>query len=358
MLTPHSVEAMPRVDVFIHTDGPWTGPPPDSTYRARAFWSGRLQNLSATRQRWDCCWRAPANVESVYKYKAFLSVSSQSRQSHSSWVGVLADSDTLFQCSSDEFRSTFHRFGVPLVVSGERRWYPIPRNYPDPFGPLSNMSWKERYDLRHRHQFYPNSGLIAGTSTGFEALASAVQSTPRFPCCAFQGDKAGFALDPCSSCRPIRRFPDPVSCTVEDQACLQVALASRSHSPPHAIDSNAELFLNLNELTPSDLAITDDGRIAFRHTGAVPCVLHSNGHKGILRYLAPQIRAQARWAVMPGSKASGADADRATWQNGVWRRFRLKHAAARDNKHEQGRHRTGVYREKDPSVTHAVTGSS
>lgn len=318
------MSAAAGIDVFIHTDGAFTAPPPESAYRARAFWSGQMRNLSGVRQQWDCCWRAPMNVESVHKYETLLEVSARLRRARSdAWVGVLADSDTFFQCTAHEFRMRFKRFGVPLVVSGERSWYPIPRNFPDPFGPV-NMSWKQRYDLRHRRQFYPNSGLIAGSAAGFEALATAVRATPRFPCCAFEGDRAGFALDPCSSCRPIRRFPAPVDCTVEDQACLQVALASRRHAPAHAIDTNADLFLSLNQLTPSDLALTDDGRIAYHRTGSVPCVLHSNGHKGILQYLAPHISAANRWSV---SKDSAADnAGRKTWQNGVWRQFRLQRA--------------------------------
>ena len=313
----------PAVDVWIHTNRDWNRPPRGSAYEAHAFWSVQLRNLSLERHRWDCCWRHPSNLDSVHKYSALLEVSAK-RRARSGWLGLLADSDVMFQCTAEELRGRFQRFGVPLVVSGERRWYPIPRDFPDPFGPSRSLSWKARYTLRHQRQFYPNSGLVVGTSDGLEALATAVRATPRFPCCAFEGDRAGFALDPCSSCRPIRRFPAPVECTVEDQACLQVALASTRHAPVHAVDANATLFLSLNELTPADLALADDGRVAFKHTGAVPCVLHSNGHKGVLAYLAPHIRASGAWAVAGLHGGANNDAERATWQNGAWRNFRLQ----------------------------------
>lgn len=317
----------PAVDVFIHSDrADWAPPPNRSGYDAHAFWSGSMQDLSAVRRRYDCCWRAPSNVDATFKYDALLEVSRSARASRTGWLGVLADSDVLFQCSARELRSRFRRFGTQIVVSGERRWYPLPRQYPDPFGPV-NMSWKAAFTLRHRHQFYPNSGLILGTSAGFETLAAAVRASPRFPCCAFEGDSNGWALDACSSCRPIRRFPQPVSCAVEDQACLQVALASRHHAPPHAVDVNASVFLSLNELTPNDLALKD-GQLVFRHTGEVPCVLHSNGHKGILAYLEPHLKGQFMWAVTPQTihrkGRQRRELERETWLNGAWRRgFRL-----------------------------------
>ena len=318
------------VDVYVHTDRAWTRPPSGSAYSARAFWSGQLRNLSTLRERWDCCWRAPSNIDSCFKYDGLLQVSARHRRARGdSWTGVLADSDVLFQCSAQELRERFRRFSSPLVVSGERRWYPIPRNFADPFGPPQSLSWKARYQLRHTRQFYPNSGLIIGTSAGFEALASAVKATPKFPCCAFEGDGNGFQLDPCSSCRPIRRFPAPVACTVEDQACMQVALASR-RAPAHVVDVNASLFLNLNELTPADLVRSEDGRIAFRHSGAVPCVLHSNGHKGILSFLEPHLQTAA-WTLTPkrAADAKGLAREREAWQNGAWRQFRIGQAGHR-----------------------------
>ena len=126
----------------------------------------------------------------------------------------------------------------------------------------------------------PRSAVPKKPLHRFESLASALHATPGFPCCAFEGDAAGFQLDACSGCRPIRRFKAPVRCAVEDQACLQVALAARG-APRHAVDRNASLFLSLNFLRPADLALKG-GRLAFKHTGEVPCVLHSNGKLGKL----------------------------------------------------------------------------
>ena len=107
---------------------------------------------------------------------------------------------------------------------------------------------------------------------------------------------------------------------------MQVALASRRVAPAHVVDANSSLFLNLNELVPSDLVLRE-GRIAFKHSRDTPCVLHSNGHKGILSYLAPHLRRGAiAWAVTPSSTGRDAHARReqATWQSGAWRRFQLQ----------------------------------
>ena len=93
-----------HVDVYIHTDGAWERPPGRAAFHAHAGWSGQLMgNLSAVRQRWECCWRAPANVESCYKYDWLLHASAPYRRA-AGWLGVLADSDVLFQCSAEELR--------------------------------------------------------------------------------------------------------------------------------------------------------------------------------------------------------------------------------------------------------------
>ena len=291
------------LDVFIHTDGHISQPPSSSGYRASTFWSGQMRDLSEYKKQWDCCYRAPTNVDACFKYESILNVSASSAAGPS-WLGLLSDSDVVFQCSAKELKNKFRRFGVPLVVSGERRWYPLPRNLPDPFGPV-NGTWKQRYKLRHTYQYYPNSGLIMGSRFGFEALATAIRTaSPSFPCCSFEGDKHGWSLDACSSCRPMRYFPKPVSCAVEDQACAQVALSSRQHAPQHAVDTNATLFLSLNQLTIADLVRNPDGRIAFKPTGEVPCVLHANGDKEIFMQLAwrskGSLSPEVVWAPRPG----------------------------------------------------------
>ena len=101
---PSPRTAQRRVDVYIHTDGAWE-PPSDAGFHAHAGWSGQLVgNLSAVRRQWECCWRAPANVESCYKYDWLLHASAPHRRSSLNWLGVLADSDVLFQCSAEELR--------------------------------------------------------------------------------------------------------------------------------------------------------------------------------------------------------------------------------------------------------------
>ena len=110
---------------------------------------------------------------------------------------------------------------------------------------------------------------------------------------------------------------------------MQVALASRQHAPPHAVDVNASLFLSLNELTPNDLALKD-GKLVYRPTGQVPCVLHSNGHKGILSYLEPQLRSAGAqlWQLTPEATRARQRQHHAreqqTWLNGAWRRVALR----------------------------------
>lgn len=315
--------------MYIHTDGAWERPPGRAAFHAHAGWSGQLMgNLSAVRKQWECCWRAPANVESCYKYDWLLHASAPRRRA-GGWLGVLADSDVLFQCSAEELRARFERLGSPLVVSGERQWYPMPRRYPDRFGPAArdpNMSWLRSYKLRHQRQFYPNSGLLMGTAEGFEALTSAIKAVPGFPCCAFEGDSAGYKLDPCTSCKPVRRLPTPVRCAVEDQACMQVALASKTRAPPHVVDINASVFLSLNTLAPSDLALKG-GRIAFRPTGEVPCILHSNGLKDTLSYLEPHISRDAPlWSVfsMAAQRSRPGYEQQHSGGGREWRPFRLK----------------------------------
>ena len=67
-------------------------------------------------------------------------------------------------------------------------------------GPVCACDVVDRFDLSqptisHHLKVLRDSGLVVGTSDGLEALATAVRATPRFPCCAFEGDRAGFALD-------------------------------------------------------------------------------------------------------------------------------------------------------------------
>ena len=55
---------------------------------------------------------------------------------------------------------------------------------------------------------------------------------------------------------------------------------------PDAVD--AARYPRFAEAPYVDLVLRE-GRIAFKHSRDTPCVLHSNGHKGILSYLAPHL---------------------------------------------------------------------
>jgi hypothetical protein len=285
---------MPRgqqhaLGVFLHTDTPFRPPQRSSFHAVTAGWW--MGNVSRYAREFDCCFRAPWSLHAVHKYDWLLS---QRRQAPNRAGVLLADSDIMFQCDEHELLQRFRLLQSPLVVSGERKWYPLPRDARDPFGPPARWPWKRRYVARHNYQFYPNSGLLMGTWRGFEAMVVGMRrANPRFPCCSFEGEKGGFVLDPCTSCKPQRTFPHPVSCVVEDQACLQTALASQQHAPRHVVDSNASLFLNLGELGPADVEITAGGRLAFKPTGQTPCVLHANGYKGVLHLIWPMLNQSA-----------------------------------------------------------------
>ena len=214
-MTAAALEA--KIDVYLHTNGDWRKPPRDASgFRVHNGWY-KHANISALRNQFDCCLRAPWNLNAVYKYDWMLQESVTARSGDPHWLGLLMDTDVLIQCSAAELRHRFERLKIPLVIGGERRWFPIPRKARDPFGPSLNFSWRDRYEMRHTRQYYPNSGLLMGTAEGFEMLGRAVHATPRFPCCSYEGEPFGFQLDPCNSCRPPRRFDSPVPCAVDDQ---------------------------------------------------------------------------------------------------------------------------------------------
>jgi len=284
------------LDVFLHTNTEtWQRPDPGNGFTVRAGWAtDDYWNASELRKAFDCCVRAPWSVNACFKYDWLLSL----WRRRGDRVALLADTDVLFQCTATELRERFEtRFGgAPLVIGGEHRRFPRPHNARhDPFGPDPRLPFKVRYARSREQLLYPNSGLVMGTAAGFESLSAALHRLPHFPCCAFEGEIGGFDLAPCNSCQPPRIFPKPVPCTVEDQACLQVALAS-SRPPAHVVDVNATLFLHLGSLRPFDVQLRRDGRLAFRRTGEVPCVIHANGYKGVLSLLGPRLQGIA-WSV-------------------------------------------------------------
>ena len=183
---------------------------------------------------------------------------------------LLADTDTVFQCTASEFRRRWRRLGSPaLVIGAEHKWFPKRDHSHNPWPPTAS-------GLR-----YPNSGLLLGSAAGFAALRRAFAAMPRYPCCPVfsRGNATG-------------------RCHIDDQHCLLIALQQRAmpHGwdragygpwpsrltprvppvPDVTLDSNASLFLNLYGVEDGDL-VEHNGRCMYKVTGSVPCVLHANG---------------------------------------------------------------------------------
>ena len=104
---------MPAVTVYLHTNSPqsWRNPPAGSGFTSVIAGSVNGSelggNLSAVEARWGgCCIRSPWNLPSAYKYDWMMGVSASSRRSDKSWLGLLADTDILFQCTASEFNQT------------------------------------------------------------------------------------------------------------------------------------------------------------------------------------------------------------------------------------------------------------
>ena len=77
-----------------------------------------------------------------------------------------------------------------------------------------------------------------------------------------------------------------------------------------------------------DVTLRPDGRLAFRPSGEVPCVLHANGFKDVLELLEPRMRHQGAvvWSVSRrssrGAHAAANDArDDAVTNSNRRRRF-------------------------------------
>ena len=189
------------LDVFLHTNraDAWNEPPAKTLYRAHAGWASEqitvgapprrvVINVTAQREALECCYRAPWSANACYKYDWMLeawrrgSQGPQQRdglqgqqQQHSrtaSSLALLSDTDVIFQCDADELQERFRtRFGgALLVVGGERKWYLLPRDAHDPFGPDPRLPWKVKYTARRARQYYPNSGLVMGTLARLDDL--------------------------------------------------------------------------------------------------------------------------------------------------------------------------------------------
>ena len=129
---------------------------------------------------------------------------------------LLADTDVIFQCSADEIRARFERFGVPLVIGAEFAWFPK-RDYAHDPWPAPRFA--PRHELKggtHHPQSglrYPNSGLLIGSAAGLASLSAAFKNISRYPCCP----------------RYYRGVPT-AWCHIDDQHCLQVSSARLTHA--------------------------------------------------------------------------------------------------------------------------------
>ena len=175
----------------------------------------------------------------------------------SSDVWLLADTDTVFQCTPHELLERFQSIGAPLVVGTEFWWFPRPhgsRNecvfrspssdlwvmppmlppcllcrfpssdlwvMPSMLPTLPADPWIETVLRRHdpyesacgMHTLkYPNSGLLMGTRAGWTKLVREIRRTPGFPCCRqLPWDQRDGG-------------PGGGECFVDDQACMQAAM--------------------------------------------------------------------------------------------------------------------------------------
>ena len=110
---------------------------------------------------------------------------------------------------------------------------------------------------------------MLGTATAFSQLRERLHALPGFPCCAFPGS-GGFSLDPCHSCSPPRRFPEPVPCVVDDQACLQVVLASEV--PSASEEGAASVPSRVDDSTRAIVDYRIDRSAPYPHLPAACCL--------------------------------------------------------------------------------------
>jgi hypothetical protein len=194
------------LEALFHTNRPLLQSPVDM--RATSGWWGeqaveRLGDFKVTGPYRKCRESCPRKLKHRWNLPQMLKYEWALTSSHAaSDLLILADTDSVFQCTPRELRARFASFGTPLVVGTERWLFPRPietRGARDPFavacsGPSEDMR-------------YPNSGLMMGTRRGFETLLSQMSphsAEPSFPCCSFS-------------------LPS-TECFVDDQACLHTAL--------------------------------------------------------------------------------------------------------------------------------------
>ena len=313
----------PLFEALFHTNRPVQASP-DAAVRAVPGWWGELAALALGTFNVTGPYRRSPNAMKKLKAKWNLPQSLKfewSLAAASSDVWLLADTDTVFQCTPAELYDRFRALKTPLVVGTEFWWFPRPHGSRGPQDPYDQACGA--HTLR-----YPNSGLLMGTRAGFAKLVREITRTPGFPCCRqLPWDRDGL-------------HGEGGECFVDDQACMQAAMLNamtlgvwehapsqharrrrrpgvRKCAPPrnvsnapnwrgplptrlvdlgnastrvkptvddfgsadYALDVHANLFMNLFMIHQNDLDVNARGQLVYRKTGVAPCVIHTNAYK-------------------------------------------------------------------------------
>ena len=287
--------------VLIHTERPLHS---TSEFIVHQGWWAANHSIRDVTERWGkCCARSDSNLAEVFKWH-WLSSSLSGRTGSTTSSGtshpgsqlasvrhaVLADSDTIFQCSAAEIVRKFEAFGAPVVLSAEKLQWPGVEQ--PAVGRHDRVRWQtapngfSRFLSSPTNELsYPNGGLLMGSRKGLLRVWHSLQQIPTYPCCPASAyhPSARFALPPCKGCAS-RETKRP-TCAVSSQACLQVALLRSGllASRQAVIDENASLFLSVYGLEPGELELDADERLRHVPTQQTPCVLHLNGAKSPAR---------------------------------------------------------------------------
>ena len=268
-------------------------------------------------------------------------------------VWMLSDTDTVFQCSAEEIRARFDAFGVPLVVGTEHWLFPRPdgaRGPRDPFEracatdglryPNSGLLMGTRRGLdRLVRQMRADRGFPCcsflddpkecfvddqacmqsallkmalatwpdhkrggggGNRTRPRAMKRRRVCAPR-PSLSHDRERAvrdgssrfGGAPVP-STFEATRQQPGNGSATGVSSGSGPIASYDVVHhnagAVDYALDTRANLFLNMFMVYPRELSINARGQIVYTKTGTAPCVIHTNAYKSpdLLRDLLPR----------------------------------------------------------------------
>jgi hypothetical protein len=186
--------------VFFHTNRPLRNA--TAAYAPRTGWWASTHDINGERRMF-------AKSEFPY-HSRFALHQARKYEWMAAWVAratvpppepwLLADTDTVFQCTAEEWRQRWAQLGSPaLLVGAEHKWFPK-RDYTHNPWPATPTGLR-----------YPNSGLLLGTQAGFAALRAAYAAMPRYPCCPVYS----------------KGRPSATKCHIDDQHCLLIGLQQR-----------------------------------------------------------------------------------------------------------------------------------